>query len=142
MNLFTYFSCLFAIFQINYCLSNTFWLYKHRVKYAQCLSYFCFSNFSSWTPCIFCKFLLITLNFQNCCDFTKFLASSYFSRILPANCPSKAIASRVTYISRQDRLAGLILGLRHWMPNTYSIQLNDDPLFVEPAIVNKQLTQM
>ena len=34
------FSCLFTFFlQINYRLSNTFWLYQHRVKYAPFLSH-------------------------------------------------------------------------------------------------------
>ena len=38
-NLFTFFSCLFAICQINYHISNAFWLYQQRVKYALFLSY-------------------------------------------------------------------------------------------------------
>ena len=34
-NLFTFFSCLFTIFQKNLHLSNTFWFYQHRVRNAQ-----------------------------------------------------------------------------------------------------------
>ena len=51
-NLFTFFSCLFTIFWWKYHLSNTFWLYQHRVKYEQIRSYSSLLLFfSNESPC-------------------------------------------------------------------------------------------
>ena len=77
-----FFSCLFTIFQINYRLSNTFWLYQHRIKYAPFLSYSLFCNFSNWTLCTYLQNFIFLIdscavngNFYQCQSFRIFRLS-------------------------------------------------------------------
>ena len=74
LNLLTIFSCLFTIFRINHRLSNTFWIYQLRVKYA---------------PFQFYSHLLLIIFNRNTLyvgSDTKFLKLYYFFSICPSWC--------------------------------------------------------